>query len=132
MMLPYDRAFTVLLLLALYPSIQAQSTKAELFGVVRDPAGLPAEGATVELINTATDAKLSAQSGADGGYHFFGLVAGSYQIILVKAGFATLHRYGVIVRVGDRIGIDLELRVGDVSQSVEVTAAAPLLQSSRG
>src|SRR5215468_10321759 len=132
MMLPYDRAFTVLLLLALYPSIQAQSTKAELFGVVRDPAGLAAEGATVELINTGTDAKLSVQSGAAGAYHFFALAAGSYQIVLTKSGFATLRRDGVVIRVGDQISLDLELKVGDVSQSVNVTAAAPLLQTSRG
>ena len=51
---------------------------------------------------------------------------------LSKQGFATLHRDGIVIRVGDQISLDLELRVGDVSQSVEVTAAAPLLQSSRG
>ena len=36
------------------------------------------------------------------------------------------------LRVGDRIGIDLDLRVGDSRQSVRVTAAAPLLQANRG
>ena len=128
----YHRVFVALLLLAVSSPIQAQSTKAELFGVVRDAAGLPAEGATVELINTGTDTKLSVQSGADAAYHFFALAAGSYQIVLTKSGFATLRRDGVVIRVGDQISLDLELKVGDVSQSVNVTAAAPLLQSSRG
>jgi hypothetical protein len=128
----YHRVFVALLLLAVSSPIQAQSTKAELFGVVRDAAGLPAEGATVELINTGTDTKLSVQSGADGAYHFFALAAGSYQIVLTKSGFATLRRHGVVIRVGDQISLDLELKVGDVSQSVNVTAVAPLLQSSRG
>jgi len=129
----YHRGSAALLLLAVsFPILQAQSTKAELFGVVRDPAGLPAEGATVELINTGTDTKLSVQSRTDGAYHFFALAAGSYQIFLTKSGFATLRRDGVAVRVGDRISLDLELKVGDMSQSVNVTAAAPLLQSNRG
>ncbi len=133
MKLPYRITVSAIFLLALSEvAVQAQSTKAELFGTLRDPAGLPVEGATVDLINTRTEAKLSGQSDTDGAYHFFALPAGSYQIGVVKSGFATLRRDGIVVRVGDQIGIDLELRVGNASESVEVTAAAPLLQSSRG
>ncbi len=128
----YHRGFAALLLLVSMSTLRAQSTKAELFGVVRDPAGLPAESAAVDLINTGTGAKLSVQSANDGAYHFFALAAGSYQIVLVKNGFNTLRRDGIVIRVGDQISLDLELQVGEVSQSVVVTAAAPLLQSSRG
>ena len=118
--------------LALASTLCAQSTKAELFGIVRDPSGLAVAGAAVDLVNTATEAKLAVQSGTEGNYHFFALPAGTYRIDIVKQGFATLHRDGIVIRVGDQISLDLELRVGEVSQSVEVTAAAPLLQSSRG
>ena len=121
-----------LLLLALPTILQAQSTKAELFGTICDPGSLPVSHAMVDLTNTGTDAKRSVQSDMHGAYHFFALSAGSYQISVEKDGFATLRRSGIVVRVGDRLDIDLELRVGDISQSVEVTAAAPLLQSSRG
>lgn len=109
-----------------------QSTKAELFGVVRDPGALPVNGATVDLTNIGTDVKLSVTSDADGSYTFLALPAGTYRIDVIKEGFAGLRREGLVLRVGDRLGLDLELRVGEVSQSVEVTAAAPLLQSSRG
>jgi hypothetical protein len=119
------------LLLAL-STLHAQSTKVELFGVVRDPGGLPVSGATVELINTGTGNKLSATSDLSGAYHFSALPAGSYRIDITKDGFSALRRDGIVVRVGDRIPLDLDLAVGDVSQSVEVTAAAPLLQSNRG
>jgi hypothetical protein len=112
--------------------IYGQSTKAELFGAVRDPEMLPVNGATVDLINTATDTKLSTVSDSTGAYHFFALPAGAYRITIVKRGFATLRRDGIVLRVGDRIDLSLDLRVGDVSQSVEVTAAAPLLQAIRG
>jgi hypothetical protein len=120
------------LLLVLARPARAQSTKAELFGVVRDPSSRPVNGAAVDLINTGTGAKLSAASDLSGSYHFFALAAGSYRIDIAKHGFPALRRDGIVVRVGDRITLDFDLQVGDVSQSVEVTAAAPLLQSSRG
>ncbi len=109
-----------------------QSTKAELFGIVRDPGALPVNGAAVDLTNVGTDVKLSVRSGADGSYSFLALPAGTYRIEVAKEGFAGLRRDGLVLRVGDRLGLDLELRVGEMSQSVEVKAAAPLLQSSRG
>src|SRR5678815_191692 len=112
------------LLLAL-STLHAQSTKVELFGVVRDPGGLPVSGATVELINMGTGNKLSATSDLSGAYHFSALPAGSYRIDITKDGFSALRRDGIVVRVGDRIPLDLDLAVGDVSQSVEITAAAP-------
>jgi len=112
--------------------LNAQSTKAELFGTVRDPGTLPVNGASVELVNNGTDTRLSTVSDAAGSYHFFALPAGTYRLVVVKDGFTTLRRDGIVLRVGDQINLEIELRVGDVSQSVEVTAAAPLLQSTRG
>lgn len=122
---------TVLLTLPAF-ALLAQSTKAELFGIVRDPGNLPIKNAAVDLENTATGAKLSRVTDHDGRFHFFALPPGSYRISASKKAFATLRRDGIAIRVGDRISLDLELRVGDVSQAVEVTAATPLLQSSRG
>ncbi|MCW5982222.1 MAG: carboxypeptidase regulatory-like domain-containing protein [Bryobacteraceae bacterium] len=89
-------------------------------------------GATVDLMNAGTDAKLSEASDVNGSYHFFALPPGTYSVTVSKEGFATLRRDGIVLRVGDRIHLEFELRVGDVSQSIEVTAAAPLLQATRG
>jgi hypothetical protein len=113
-------------------TVAAQSTKAELFGVIRDPGALPVNGAAVELTNVGTDVKSSLNTAIDGAYNFFALPAGTYQVKVMKAGFSVLRREGLVLRVGDRLSLDLELKVGEISQSVEVTAAAPLLQSSRG
>src|SRR5690348_15319759 len=110
----------------------AQSTKAELFGVIRDPRSLPVQGASVALRNTATGLKLSLLSGSEGTYNFFALSAGTYTIEVAKQGFAGLQRGGLVLRVGDRLSLDLDLTLGEVSQAVEVTVAAPLLQASRG
>lgn len=116
----------------LFTAANAQSTKAELFGTVKDPGGLPVAGSKVELVNTATDTKLSLETDIAGSYHFFAVSAGNYEITVTKERFSVLRRSGVVVRVGDRLNIDLELTVGEVSQFVDVTAAAPVLQASRG
>jgi hypothetical protein len=89
-------------------------------------------GAAVDLVNTGTEVKRSVVSDDNGSYHFFALPAGTYSVTVAKEGFAKLQRDGVALRVGDQINLDLALRVGNVTESVEVTAAAPLLQSTRG
>jgi len=111
--------------------LHAQSTKVELSGVITDPTGLPVEGAEVQMLNTNTDVAQSVTSGAFGGYHFFALQPASYAITVTKSGFAVLRR-DVVLRVGDQVALDLGLQIGAVSESVNVTAATPLLQASRG
>src|SRR5256885_490027 len=86
-------------------ALHAQSTKAELFGILKDPSGLPVSGASVELTNAGTEAKRTVESDAEGGYHFFALPPGGYQISATKQGFRILQRDGVALRVGDVIGL---------------------------
>lgn len=114
-------------------SLPAQSTKAELFGSVTDPAGLPILDASVELENAGTEIRQPVHSQApDGRYQFFALSPGFYRLTAAKQGFRTLHREGIQLRVGDRVTLDLRLELGEVSESIEVTADAPLIQASRG
>ncbi len=120
------------LLAVLAASLSAQSTKAELFGLVLDPSGLPVSSASVELLNSATGAALARESDAEGRFHFIALPAGVYRLTVTKRGFLSLQRDGIAVRIGDQINLDARLQLGDVSQSVLVTADAPLLQSVRG
>ncbi|MFM2125913.1 MAG: hypothetical protein RL328_2364 [Acidobacteriota bacterium] len=110
----------------------AQSTKAELFGVVRDPGQLPVASAPVELTNPDTQVKLSATTDDQGAFHYAALGAGNYELAIAAPGFATLRRSGIVLRVGDRVNLDLELTVGNATESIEVTAEVPLLQASRG
>src|SRR5262245_20028096 len=84
-----------------FSTLLAQSTKAELFGILRDPSGLPVGAANVELVNTGTEIKSSAETDTDGSYHFYALSAGSYKLSVAKQGFTTLQRDGIVLRVGD-------------------------------
>ncbi|MBI4890629.1 MAG: TonB-dependent receptor [Acidobacteria bacterium] len=120
------------LLSLLAASLPAQSTKAELFGIVLDPSGLPITGAVVELLNAATSSTLTRESDSKGSFHFIALPAGVYRLSVTKQGFVALRRDGIVVRIGDQVNIDAPLQLGDVNQSVLVTADAPLLQAVRG
>ncbi|MEZ5354143.1 MAG: TonB-dependent receptor [Bryobacteraceae bacterium] len=113
-------------------SVFSQATKAELFGTVRDPAGLPVVAAEVELTNAGTGIRARSSTTAEGRYHFFTLPPGPYQLAVAKPGFAVLKRDGVVLRTGDRVELHLTLQIGDLSQAVEVRAEAPLLQTARG
>src|SRR5689334_6442125 len=86
-------------------TLTAQSTKVELSGAVRDTTGLPVAQANVQLINEGTQSELSTTSGADGMYHFVALQPGTYSITVAKAGFASVRRRGVTLRVGDQIAL---------------------------
>ncbi len=120
------------LLLSLTSHSYGQAGKAELFGVVLDASGLPVPQASVELEEQATQVRQDSTTSAQGEYHFFGLPPGNYRISAQKDGFRTYRRDGLQLRVADRVSLDIQLELGDVVESVEVTAAAPLLQTNTG
>lgn len=103
-----------------------------MLGLIRDPAGRAIQAARLELLNSATGAVARVESDAVGAWQFLALPAGTYRLTAAKAGFASLLREGIVLRVGDRLQLNLDLALGDSSQTVEVTAAAPLLQTARG
>jgi hypothetical protein len=110
----------------------AQAGKAEFFGLVLDTSELPVPQVTVELESQATLVKQSSSTSERGEYHFFGLGPGTYRVSASKEGFRGYRQEGLQLRVADRISLDIRLELGDVVQSIDVTAAAPLLQATTG
>ena len=127
----YHFRLTVLLL-ACAQTAWTQAGRVELFGTVRDPAGLAVAGANAELREAATGLRQALLTGDDGQYHFAALPPGAYSLTVRKAGFRTLERTGIELRVADRVAIDLSLTLGDRNESVDVTASAPMLQTAGG
>ena len=112
--------------------LPAQSTKAELYGSVRDATGRTVPSAIVELLGQGDGQLRQSVAGIDGGYHYLALPAGRYRVEIFAEGFAPLRRDGIVLRVGDRLSLDFELEVGGAAQAIEVTAAPDLLRASRG
>lgn len=110
----------------------AQAGRAELFGTIHDPSGLAVANAKVEAEDRATMVHYRATSDGRGEYHILGLPAGQYTLTIEQPGFFTYRQSGITLRLGDRTGIDVKLSLGQPSQTIEVTAAAPLLQTAGG
>src|SRR5271167_1582390 len=121
-------AAMVLTLLCVSPA-RAQVDAGSILGTVTDASGSAVRGATVTLTNEGTNAALSTTSGSDGGYKFTPVRIGSYKITVTFQGFETIVRPHVNVNVGENVVADFSLKPGNVTTTVEVTAAAPVLQS---
>src|SRR5450432_3732638 len=109
-----------------------QAGKAELFGAILDPTGLPIANAKVQAIEQATEAAFATTSNDRGEYHVLGLPAGQYVLTVQQPGFRTYRQSGITLRLADGTALDVRLEVGQPSQSIEVTAEAPLLQTASG
>jgi Carboxypeptidase regulatory-like domain/TonB dependent receptor-like, beta-barrel len=108
----------------------AQTTSASMPGVVNDTSGAALVGAQVTAINTQTEAERSSTTSADGSYQIPGLPPGTYNLRIEKQGFKTLTQQGIVLEVTQNASINIALEVGTVTQSLTVTAAAPLLNTT--
>ena len=107
-----------------------QVSTGSLGGTVLDSNGASIPGAKLTAINTTTNLKIETISNDTGAYAFPSLRADVYTIGVEKTGFKKLNRSNIQILIGQRLDLNLSLEVGDVQQSVEVSAEAPLLQTS--
>ncbi len=107
----------------------AQVTTADLVGTVRDNTGAVVRGVKVTLTNVATGVGRSVITDDNGNYIFTSLQPGRYSLTAENAGFRKVQRDGVELQVNQRAQIDLELQVGQVGETVQITGAPPLLES---
>ncbi len=116
---------TVLLALSLTVTAMAQSaTSGAIVGVVTDKASAVVSGVEIELVNAATNQSLKAKSNSDGQYTFPAIPPGEYTITVVKAGFRKTTLSNFKVDVAKSYTLPIALEVGDLTQTVEVAAAA--------
>jgi len=109
-----------------------QAGKAELFGTIQDPQGLPVGGAKVTCAEPATGARFDVVTDDQGAYHLLGLAAGDYVLSVEKPGFGPYRQEGITLRIGDQTRLDVKLAIGAAAQSVEVNAQTTLLETASG
>ncbi len=98
-------------------------------GSVTDPSDAAVSGATVETTNTATGVTQTTVTNDDGAYRFPSLIPDTYSITIKKEGFSQFVRESTRIDAGASVRVDAKLAVGAVDSKVEVTGAAPLLQT---
>jgi hypothetical protein len=117
----------VLPLLCLAGSLLGQ--EASIRGVVTDPAQAMVPGVSVTITNVATGVAHTVQTNDEGFYVVPFLTPGAYRAEASKSGFAAVVKSGINLDVGQAARLDFTLEVGAVSQTVEVSAAATLIDS---
>ncbi|MBI3698219.1 MAG: TonB-dependent receptor, partial [Acidobacteria bacterium] len=116
------------LLLFLLPAA-AQTTTGSIVGTVTDPSGGVVSGAGVTVTNMGTGISVKTNTDSAGNYVVTPLLVGRYSVSVEATGFKKAVASDITVNVQDRVRVDLTLEVGAVAETVEVTGAAPTLQT---
>jgi hypothetical protein len=105
----------------------AQVTSATLNGVVSDPGGSAIPGAKLQITNVDTNARQTAVSSDTGLYSVSQLLPGRYTVTVMKDGFRKSVQTGIVLTVGQVATLNISLQMGDVKETVTVTANEELI-----
>src|SRR5882724_11738653 len=109
--------------------LYAQFDTGAVLGTVTDSSGASVNGASVTLTNEGTSATATFTTQADGAYKFTPVRVGTYKVTVTLSGFQTAVQHGIAVNVGQSLVVDIALKPGAVTETIEVTTSAPVLQS---
>jgi len=116
------------LILCLEP-LSAQQASGKITGIVTDPTGSAVPGVMVTATNVLTGETRQNESNASGTYVLTPLPVGNYRLDAQKAGFKALSHSGIRIDVNSAPTIDLQLEVGALNERVNVSAAAPTIDT---
>ena len=120
----------VVILFLVAPAVFAQTTGlSTLVGVVTDTTGAVVPGAKVSVVNTETQFNFDGVTNSSGSYYVPYLRPGIYTLTIEAQGFKKYVRDGIELRTNEQPRIDVNLEIGNVTESVEVAGATPLLET---
>ena len=131
LMRTYQRIASCLGMLALAAAVVwGQGTTSRVVGVVSDPSGASVPGAVVKLINEGTNATFETKTAENGAYFFEAVPSGSYTVTVEAPGFRRFTSRRNPVTIGQPTTVNVTLEVGAVTEVVEVSGSAELVQTS--
>ena len=110
----------------------AQLPTGAILGTLRDGSGAVVPGARIAARNVETGQTRATESSANGSYRFSALPVGNYEVRVEHAGFQAQVRRGLALTVTQEAVVDFTLLLGAVEETVEVTAEAPLVNTTSG
>src|SRR5215813_6495739 len=120
----------ILALAALCGAVSAQVSSGAITGTVRDPNDAVIAGAKVKITQSATSVTREVVTDDRGQFSAPNLRPGEYSVTVTATGFQGRTFTGIILAVDQTVNLPAVLQPGAVEQTIEVTAAAPLLDSS--
>jgi len=127
----YSLAISTILLISFAEIATAQQVFGSIFGTVTDASGAAIPNAKVTITDVNKGTKFVIATDSSGNYTKGQLIPDTYTVTIEDPGFQTVVSNGLVVQVDAAARYDAALKPGDVTTQVEVTAAAPLLQSDR-
>ncbi|MEP7341997.1 MAG: carboxypeptidase-like regulatory domain-containing protein [Acidobacteriota bacterium] len=121
--------FLIGLIACAYGTISAQEFRGSIAGRVTEGSGAAVTNAQITVTNVATNASVNSTTKDSGEYQVLYLIPGNYTLSVEASGFKKSIRRNIEVRVGDKLELDVALEVGAVTDSVNITADAPLLET---
>src|SRR5271156_3168112 len=125
-------ALLLLLLLSSALAFRAQSTNGSITGRVTDPSHALIADAKISATNAATNFRYETTTNSSGEYYLTNLPPGLYHLEIEKPGFKKLIKPDVTLHVQDAIGLNFELTLGSMSETITVEAGAPLVNTESG
>ncbi|HTM49392.1 MAG TPA: TonB-dependent receptor [Bryobacteraceae bacterium] len=110
--------------------VWAQTYTATVRGIVTDASGAVVPGATVTLTNTEQNRPYTFSTNQAGEYALVQVPPGSYTLSVKATGFKSYQRSGLTLEVAQVAAIDVVMEVGAVTEAIDVTAQAPLLETA--
>src|SRR5689334_15179744 len=118
-------------IIAFGASAFGQAVTGSVLGTVSDATGAVVANAKVTLTEVNTGVSRSVQTNTSGNYSFPDVAGGNYSVTIEAPGFKKDVRQNISVAVNTSTRVDAQLQPGEVTQSIEVTAAPPALQTDR-
>ncbi len=122
---------SLVILLGFTPIAKGQTVSGSIIGTVTDASGAGVPNATVKITDQNKGTVTTTVTNESGNYSKAQLIPGTYTIEVESKGFRKSVSRDVNVNVNESARVDMAMQVGEVSEQVEVTAAAPLLQTDR-
>ena len=126
----FPRFVTLIALGLSMATVGAQELTATLFGRVTDPTGAVVPGVEVVVKNMDTGFSRSVRTDAEGNYVATYLPIGRYQLTVEAPGFKRFVRENIVLSVNDRVALNVTLQLGEIQETVTVTAEEVLVQQS--
>ena len=100
-----------------------------LTGTVADTTGAVIVGAEVALVNSDTGVQFTAQTNEAGAFNFTLVQPGTYELLCESVGFKTYRQSGLVMETGLTKTVPIQLEIGEITETIEVTGSAPLLET---
>ena len=108
----------------------AQEYRATILGQVFDPSKSPVPNAIVRVTKEDSNISRETRTNTQGLYSLVGLDPGTYTLTVSAEGFQSIRRTGIVLLTADKLNMNIDLQVGQVSQEVTVTAEQELVQTA--